>query len=89
MKPIRLSAHAREQALRRGATAEEIEATIREGKWRPAFSGRLEAQRRFAYNAVWNGRTYAEKAVRPVFVAESAEIVVVTVYVYYFDGESE
>jgi uncharacterized protein YuzE len=32
----------------------------------------------------YNGRHYATKQVRPVFVEEPNEIVVVTVYVYYF-----
>lgn len=35
-------------------------------------------------HAVWNGRRYGVKQVRPVFVEETKEIVVVTVYTYYF-----
>ena len=38
----------------------------------------------FPFAADWNGRTYATKQVRPVFVDEPNEIVVVTVYTYYF-----
>jgi len=33
---------------------------------------------------VWNGVRYGTKQVRPIFVEESDEIVVVTVYVYSF-----
>ena len=33
---------------------------------------------------LWNGKSYATKQVRPIFVEESIEIVVVTVYVYNF-----
>jgi len=32
----------------------------------------------------WNGKVYAIKQVRPVFVEEADKIVVITVYTYYF-----
>ena len=32
----------------------------------------------------WNGKHYETRQVRPIFVEEATEIVVVTVYVYYF-----
>ena len=35
-------------------------------------------------DGVWNGTHYTTKQVRPIFVDEPDEIVVVTVYVYYF-----
>jgi len=46
--------------------------------------GRLECRKDFPYGRDWNGSFYATKQVRPVFVDEAAEIVVVTVYTYYF-----
>lgn len=84
MKPILLSAHARDNAKYRGATEQEIVEAIRTTQWGPAKSGRLECQKNFAYGQDWNGKLYATKRVRPIFVEESHEIVVVTVYVYYF-----
>jgi ABC-type glucose/galactose transport system permease subunit len=42
----------------------------------PAFSNACTAR---------NGEVYATKQVRPIFVEEAGEIVVVTVYTYYFD----
>ena len=48
-----------------------------------ARSLRLECSKEFAYEALWNGRQYACKRVRPIFVESPDEIVVVTVYVYY------
>lgn len=84
MKPIRLSGHAREQVGRRGATEQEIVDTIRTAAHEPAQHGRLECRKDFAYGLEWNGTLYATKQVRPVFVEEADEIVVVTVYVYYF-----
>ena len=46
--------------------------------------GRLECRKDFPHGRDWNGKFYATKQVRPVFVDEAAEIVVVTVYTYYF-----
>jgi hypothetical protein len=83
-KPIRLSAHASGYRVRRGFTEVEVEATIRAGPWLAARNDRLEATKDFPFNGLWNGRHYAAKRVRPVFVEEDNEIVVITVYTYFF-----
>ena len=83
-KPIRLSNHARGYLARRGFTETEVGEAIRLSQWRPTPQGRWEASREFAYNKDWNGRCYATKRVRPIFVEEATEIVVVTVYTYFF-----
>jgi len=44
----------------------------------------MECRKDFPYNQVWNGKRYATKQVRPGFVEEPEEIVVITVYTYYF-----
>ncbi|OHB64378.1 MAG: hypothetical protein A2Y76_02035 [Planctomycetes bacterium RBG_13_60_9] len=84
MKPIRLSAHALSYCTRRGFTAAEVEETIRTCPWEKVELGRLEARKELPFNAQWNGRTYAVRQVRPVFVDEPNEIVVITVYTYYY-----
>jgi hypothetical protein len=84
MKPIRPSEHARENMHYRGATEQEVIEAIRTALWAPAELGRLECRKDFAYGQEWNGRFYATKQVRPIFVEEADEIVVMTVYVYYF-----
>jgi len=84
MKPIRLSAHALEYTNRRGFTAEEVEDTIHHSRWEPAELGRLQCRKDFPFGQEWNGNTYVTKQIRPVFVEEPAEILVVTVYTYYF-----
>jgi len=84
MKPIRLSGHARENLRYRGATEEEIVEAIRSAPWGPAELERLECRKNFVYRREWNGRYYETKQVRPIFVEEADEIVVVTVYVCYF-----
>jgi hypothetical protein len=83
-KPIRLSGHARGNLAFRGTTEEEIAEAIRTTPWEPAELGRLECRKDFAYGREWNGKFYETKQVRPIFVEEADEIVVVTVYVYYF-----
>lgn len=84
MKPIRLSAHALEYTERRGFTPEEVKDTIRHSTWEPAELGRLQCRKNFPFGGEWNGRPYATKQIRPVFVEEPGEILVVTVYTYYF-----
>jgi len=83
VKTIRLSRHARENIGFRGATEEEVVEAIRQAEWQPAERGRFDCRREFPFGQDWNGRHYSTKQVRPVFVDELAEIVVVTVYVYY------
>ncbi len=84
MKPIRLSGHARQQLTHPGATENEIAEVIQTARWAPAELGRLECRKEFSFGAEWNGKVYAVEQVRPIFVEESSEIVVVTVYSYYF-----
>ena len=84
MKPIRLSRHAQGQLTYRGTDEREIADTIRTSSWGPAELGRLECRKDFAYGKEWNGKMYGTKQVRPIFREETDEIVVVTVYTYYF-----
>ena len=83
-KPIRLSGHALSYVARRGFTIEEVEETIRNTPWEQGERGNLECHKDFPFGKTWNGKWYNTKQVRPVFVDEPAEIVVVTVYTYYF-----
>jgi hypothetical protein len=69
---------------RRGFTVAEVEEVIRTAAWQPAELGRLECRKDFAYGKEWNGKLYTTKQVRLIFVQEASEIVVVTVYTYYF-----
>ena len=83
-RPIRFSAHARNQLVRRGVSEEEVIEAIRTSPWQPAERGRLECRKDFVYEGEWNGVFYRTKQVRPIFVEEEAELIVVTVYSYYF-----
>ena len=74
---------------RRGFTEAEVIRAIRTQPWTPTELGRLDCRMNVPYNDYWNGKYYATKQVRPVFVEELTEIVVVTVYTYYFQEEAE
>ena len=84
MKGIRLSKHALGYTASRGFTVAEVEAAIRTCAWSAAELGRLDCRKDFPFEQDWNGKVYATKQVRPVFVDEPGEIVVITVYTYYF-----
>lgn len=83
-RPIRFSAHALGYLTRRGFTQAEVAKTIRTSPWSVARGGRLEAAKEFPYNQQWNGVFYATRRVRPIFVVNPTEIVVVTVYTYFY-----
>lgn len=84
MKPIRLSGHAREQLDRRGVTEKEIIEAISTVAWEPAEMGRFQCRKDFPYHKEWNRKLCKIKQVRPIFVEEDKEIIVVTVYTYFF-----
>jgi hypothetical protein len=84
MKPIRFSQHAREQMLERGASEDEVSETIRTGEEVPAKHGRRGYRKNFQYDHIWSGRTYAIKQVLPIVAEEADELVVITVYTFYF-----
>lgn len=87
--PIRLFAHAAGYTAKRGFSVSEVEHAIRTGTWEPADLGRIQTIVNFSFRSHWNGRYYETKQVRPVFVQEADEIVVITVYTYYFGDSTE
>jgi hypothetical protein len=84
MKRIRLSLHAREQCAERGASETEVREAIERGVPEPAKLGRFLSRLNFQYGAKWQGRFYSTKQVAPVAIEEENEIVVITVYTFYF-----
>ncbi len=83
-KPVKLSAHAKARSRFRGATEEEIFEAIKTSKWQKSELNKLECRKDFIFNKVWNNKSYKTKQVRPIFVEDKKEIIVVTVYTYYF-----
>ena len=83
MKAIRFTKHALEQCVERGTNQVEVCKAIREGSKEPAKYSRQLCRSNFQYNDDWQGRFYQIKQVAPV-IKEAAEIVVITVYTFYF-----
>lgn len=84
MKSVRLTKHAQEQCIERGATESEVRYTIFNGYREPAKLGREICRFSFPYNKNWQGKFYAVKQVAPVIKEEQNEILVITVYTMYF-----
>jgi hypothetical protein len=80
---VRLHPHAQERVAERGATEEEVIATVREGETFPAKFGRTGFRRNFVFDGEWLGRRYATKQVEAYAVEEDGWLVI-TVIVKYF-----
>ncbi len=83
-KPIRLSKHALIQCKERGVKIDEVIETIRNCIRESAKNNRFQCKQNFQYNDFWNETFYPIKQVKPVFVEDENEFVVVTVYSYFF-----
>ncbi len=81
---IIFSAHALSYIPIRGYQLAEVEQAIREMEWQPTEHNRLDVRKNFPYQAIWNGKFYETKQVRPIFVVENGTITVITVYTYFF-----
>jgi hypothetical protein len=84
MKRIRLTEHARLQCAERGAAEEEVFQAVREGIREPAKQNRILCRFNFPFDRTWQGNWYAVKQVAPVIKHEAEEIIVITVYTFYF-----
>ena len=85
---VRVSRHTLLRALKRGVSLTEIEDTLASGKPVPAAFGRLAREKVFPLNALWQGRFYAEKKVKVVYVIEQRTAWTVTVISYYGKWEN-
>ena len=83
-KAIRLTHHARLQCAERGAAEDEVVQAVRKGTREPVKLERELCRFNFAFNRTWQGNWYAVKQVAPVIKEDAEEIVVVTVYTFYF-----
>lgn len=80
---IRIHRHAQVRLVERGATEEEVIATVLHGETFPAKFGRTGFRRNFAYNSTWRGRHHATKQVE-AFAAPEDGWLVITVLVRFF-----
>jgi len=68
----------------RGATEDEVRATVEQGEQFPARFGRTGFRRNFPFDSEWRGRYYRIKQVEAYAVREGADWLVVTVVTRYF-----
>ena len=81
---VRLHTHARERMAERGATEEEVTATVESGERFAARFGRTRFRRNFAFEGEWRGRRYATKQVEVYAVEERDGWLAITAIVRYF-----
>ena len=67
-----------------GLSRSEVEEAIRKRSREPATRGREMCRYNFLFNRKWQGKHYPVKQVAPIIKEESNEIVVITVYTFYF-----
>ncbi len=80
---IRFHPHALERMAERGATQQEVIATVTGGKGFPVKFGRQGFRRNFAYQGQWRGKRYANKQVEVIAVQEKGDWLVISVMVKY------
>ena len=88
-KPIILTRHATERMGERGASEDDVREAIRIGHCEPAQRGLIQYRLNLEFNGKWDGRYYAIKQVVPIVAEEKEQLVVVTVYTFYFQEGDE
>ena len=83
-RPIRLHPHAVERLAERGASHDEVVATIEGGEQFPAKFGRTGFRRNFPFDSTWRGKRYATKQIEAYAVEEDSGWLVITVIARYF-----
>ena len=81
---VRLHPHALERLSERGATEDEVRATVLGGETFPAKFGRTGFRRNFHFDSMWLDRHYAMKQVEAFAVHEGGDWLVITVVTRYY-----
>lgn len=68
----------------RGVTAWQVEQAVSNGERVEAMGGRVAFSKNFPYGDEWKGKQYAVKRVQVIAAQRGDDLVVVTVYAYYF-----
>lgn len=84
MPLVEIEPHARERMAERGATEDEVVATVLGGEAYPAKYGRTSFRRNFAFDGLRRGRRYATKQLEVFAVEEGGRWIVVTVITRFF-----
>ncbi len=76
--------HALQRMTERGATEDEVIATVQTGGRFPAKYGREGFRQNFVFQGVWRGRHFAAKQIEAFVVQEEDCWLVISVLVKYF-----
>lgn len=80
---VRLHPHAIDRLRERGATAEEVAATVERGEQFPAKHGRAGFRRNFPFEGEWNGRRYSTKQIEAYAVEEEGWLVITAIVKFF------
>jgi len=80
---IKIDPHTLQLAKAKGATEEEIDATIRTGKDLNSESGRLGKTRTFPFHAEWDNEFFDHKKLDVYFTIENKLITTLDIDVFY------
>jgi len=83
-KKIIFTNHALVRITKRGTNKEEVIEAIEFGKREQAKDNKIMCRLNLPYNKIWLDTSYPIKQVVPVIVEEGDEIIVITVYTFYF-----
>lgn len=81
---VELHPHAQARILERGATEQEVVATIEEGERFPVKHDRTGFRRNFAQMGRWGGKRYSNKQIEVIAIPDNEGWIVITVIVKYF-----
>jgi len=81
---MKLHAHAVARMIERGASEDEVTATVSEGEQFAAKFGRQGFRRNFAHGGLWRGCRYHMKQVEAFAIWEDGDWLVISVIVKYF-----
>jgi hypothetical protein len=76
--------HARERAVERGASDDEIIATVEDGERFSAKYSRTGFRRNFPFDGIWRGKRYATKQIEAYAVEENRGWLVISLITKYF-----
>jgi hypothetical protein len=69
---VDIHSHARERAIERGASEDEIVATVESGQMFPVKYGRTGFRRNFPFDGIWRGKRYAPSKSKPMRLKRTA-----------------
>lgn len=83
-KQIKFTNHALQRLAKRGTNEQEVIEAVLTGNREPAKDNKIMCRLNLAFNDIWIDTLYPIKQVAPVIVEEEDEIIIITVYTFYF-----